>query len=222
MLYIVLILVLGALGLVVAALITAESLWAWISLGVSVVAGILLLIDWWRRRRALRAADSAEDTADASDTEASDRADRAGDAEEADEAVGTASSKAGRAVEDTEDAEDIEDTEDIEDADSEDEEIDPAASTALLASSGELDDPDAEPAEERAAAEDVRIVSVLEDEVVVVDERPRYHLTDCTWLQTRETIPLPVREARELGFSPCGRCWPDATLARRSRERAEA
>ena len=210
MLYIVLILVLGALGLVVAALITAEALWAWISLGVSVVAGILLLIDWWRRRRALRAADSAEDTADASDTEASDRADRAGDAEEADEAVGTASSKAGRAVEDTEDA------------DSEDEEIDPAASTALLASSGELDDPDAEPAEERAAAEDVRIVSVLEDEVVVVDERPRYHLTDCTWLQTRETIPLPVREARELGFSPCGRCWPDATLARRSRERAEA
>lgn len=67
MLYIVLVLVLAALGLLVAALITANSLWAWISIGVSVVAGLLLLFDLLRRRKK-RAAPAEEEAAeDASD-----------------------------------------------------------------------------------------------------------------------------------------------------------
>ncbi|OLT48567.1 hypothetical protein BJF85_12245 [Saccharomonospora sp. CUA-673] len=206
MLYIVLILVLGALGLVVAALITADSLWAWISLGVSVVAGILLLIDWWRRRKAAKAAAGAAATKDAEGSDVADAADKADTTDEAD----------------TSDSDADADSADSAETDEELDEVLAVESTELMGASGELADPDAEPAEEQAPAEDVRAVAVLEDEVVVVDERPRYHLTECTWLETRETIPLPVREARELGFSPCGRCWPDATLARRSRERAEA
>ncbi|WP_198010140.1 hypothetical protein, partial [Saccharomonospora halophila] len=50
MLFLVLLLVLAALGLVVAALVTAGSLWAWISIGLSAVAGLLLVVDWRRGR----------------------------------------------------------------------------------------------------------------------------------------------------------------------------
>jgi hypothetical protein len=34
-------------------------------------------------------------------------------------------------------------------------------------------------------------------------------------------IPLPVREAVELGFTPCGWCAPDRTLAERHPARAQ-
>nr|WP_228046325.1 hypothetical protein [Saccharopolyspora sp. HNM0983] len=53
-------------------------------------------------------------------------------------------------------------------------------------------------------------------QVLVVDEYPRYHLPDCPWLRDRETIGLPFREAQELGFTPCARCAPYATLAGRA------
>jgi hypothetical protein len=74
-------------------------------------------------------------------------------------------------------------------------------------------DLDAEPAEEDTDAADVLTVSELEAEVLVVDERPRYHLATCRWLNNRATLPLPVREARELGFTPCSVCAPDSALA---------
>lgn len=70
-----------------------------------------------------------------------------------------------------------------------------------------------EPVEEDTDAADVLVVSELETTVVVVDERPRYHLEDCGWASRYDTIPLPIREARELGFTPCARCAPDAALA---------
>ena len=57
-------------------------------------------------------------------------------------------------------------------------------------------------------------------EVVVVDERPRYHVRTCEWLGEAKTLPLKLGEARELGFTPCARCAPNATIAaepRRSR-----
>ncbi|WP_031468544.1 hypothetical protein [Sciscionella sediminilitoris] len=76
---------------------------------------------------------------------------------------------------------------------------------------------DVEPGEEETDAADLLTVTELEDEVVVIDERPRYHLTACGWLGERDTIPLPVREARDLGFTPCGICGPDRVLAARSR-----
>lgn len=74
-------------------------------------------------------------------------------------------------------------------------------------------DLDAEPPEEDTDAADVLTVSELEAEVRVVDERPRYHLATCRWLNDRATLPLPVREARELGFTPCSICTPDRALA---------
>ncbi|PXY19511.1 hypothetical protein [Prauserella muralis] len=184
MLYIVLILVLAALGLVVTALITADSLWAWISIGLSVLAGLLLLADWLRRRSA--GAANAEDTARAEDA--------ASDDEDAESSASTSGEQDGGSVGE-------------------------AASspkeppTAMLPASGELKAPSGDPAEEETDAADLLIVSELEAEVLVVDEYPRYHLAECSWLKDKDTIPLPVREARELGFTPCAVCGPDASLA---------
>ncbi len=74
-------------------------------------------------------------------------------------------------------------------------------------------DPAVEPAEEDTDAADLLAVSELDTEVRVVDERPRYHLAGCRWLAGRPTLTLPVREARELGFTPCAVCSPDRALA---------
>lgn len=66
----------------------------------------------------------------------------------------------------------------------------------------------------------VRTEDELAAEVVVVDERPRYHLEDCGWLAVRiavPTIPISVGEAGELGFSPCAHCEPTTRLAERYR-----
>lgn len=188
MLYIVLVLVLAALGLLVAALITANSLWAWISIGVSVVAGLLLLFDLLRRRKK-----------------------RAAPAEEA--------------PEDTSSSDESEEDEPAEGAEKKPED---AEQTVLMPAAGELGDaedtpePRAEgdPGEEKSDPEDVAVVSELEVEVVVVDEYPRYHVTSCTWLETRDTIPLGIGEARQLGFTPCALCTPDAVVAGQHREKA--
>ncbi|KAA5831148.1 hypothetical protein ABT337_00040 [Saccharopolyspora hirsuta] len=67
-----------------------------------------------------------------------------------------------------------------------------------------------EPAEERSnAAEAAR----PDAQVLVIDERPRYHVRTCEWIGSRKTIELTLREARELGFTPCALCAPNATIA---------
>lgn len=81
----------------------------------------------------------------------------------------------------------------------------------------ELDD--TEPDEEETDAADLLIVSELDTQVLVVDEYPRYHLFECSWLTGRDTIPIAVSEARDLGFTPCSRCGPDAALAEGVRKR---
>ncbi|WP_116205402.1 hypothetical protein [Amycolatopsis circi] len=207
MLYIVLLLVLAALGLLVTALITGTSLWAWVSIGLSVLAGLLLLVDWLRRRKRADT-DTEADTEDSVDPEAT--------ADSEDEKPATEKDEAAPAEQDAE-------------------------QTALLPATGELGDPadvpeppvekDAEPVSKRepkseakavrdtppgveeTAPEDLEVVKELDDEVVVVDEYPRYHLVDCGWLSGRDTIPIGVGEARQLGFTPCARCGPDAVLA---------
>lgn len=80
--------------------------------------------------------------------------------------------------------------------------------------------PEDEPAEEEVDLADVLTVIDLVVPVLVVDLRPRYHLEGCGHLKGREAVPLPVKEAREDGFTPCGLCRPDsalATAARRTR-----
>ena len=80
------------------------------------------------------------------------------------------------------------------------------------------DDPDDEPLPQAVSPADLVQVARLTAEVLVVDGRPRYHLADCPHLVGRLTEPLPVAEAVELGFSPCGLCRPvDRLVAQASR-----
>jgi hypothetical protein len=81
----------------------------------------------------------------------------------------------------------------------------------------ETDGDDSEPGEEDTDAADLLVIYELADEVVVVDEQPRYHLARCRWPDHERAERLPVREARQLGFTPCDRCRPDTILARKYR-----
>jgi hypothetical protein len=82
----------------------------------------------------------------------------------------------------------------------------------------DADDPDDEPLPQAVRPADAVQVARMNDEVMVVDGRPRYHIADCPHLAGRQTEPLPVSEAVELGFSPCGQCRPvDRLVARATR-----
>jgi hypothetical protein len=82
----------------------------------------------------------------------------------------------------------------------------------------ELGDPPVEEAE----VTDLLLVVDVTDEVLVIDERPRYHLAGCVHLVGRTPIPLPLDEAKADGFTPCGGCEPDRNLAERVRARRSA
>lgn len=104
---------------------------------------------------------------------------------------------------------------------------DPEATTAVTAAgSGAVEGTaelpatgaaEADPPEETRDATTAAIVAGLQDEVVVVDEKPRYHVSTCRSLLGRPIIPLPAAEAVDLGFTPCGWCRPDHTLSSRHR-----
>ncbi|MEU6075166.1 hypothetical protein [Micromonospora sp. NPDC047074] len=70
---------------------------------------------------------------------------------------------------------------------------------------------DEPPAQDVTPGEAARVAR-LDAEVRVVDGRPRYHLADCAHLAGREHETLPVAEAVDLGFTPCGQCAPDTAL----------
>ncbi|GAB3905973.1 hypothetical protein GCM10029964_102030 [Kibdelosporangium lantanae] len=223
MLVLVLLLVVAALGLLIAALTTANTLWAWISVVISVVAAGLLVMDWVRnRRRRSQAGPAADRTPAARQVPVTDpvgqrppapvdivdrRPDVAGDPEATSvDAQAPVRQPLGPQISRL-------DLPTISDA-----ELDEVFNTPSAAEPVRLD-PNVEPAEEATDATDLLVVSELADEVVVIDERPRYHLRACAWLGDRQTMPLPVSEARELGFTPCGHCRPDATLAASHRAR---
>lgn len=77
---------------------------------------------------------------------------------------------------------------------------------------GDDEDPTDEPAPQAVSAPDAARVARMVSDVLVVDGRPRYHLPGCGHLVGRQSEPLPVGEAVELGFTPCGRCEPDRAL----------
>ncbi|TFV61319.1 hypothetical protein E4P41_09910 [Geodermatophilus sp. DF01-2] len=79
--------------------------------------------------------------------------------------------------------------------------------------------PAGEPAEEDVEVTDLLLVVDLHDEVVVVDEHPRYHLDGCPYLAGRTAVPLPMSEARIDGFTPCATCRPVRHLAEVERSR---
>jgi hypothetical protein len=84
------------------------------------------------------------------------------------------------------------------------------------------DAPAGEPGEENVEVTDLVLVVNLDDEVLVVDEHPRYHLPGCPSLDGREAIPLPMVEARIDGFTPCATCRPVRHLADTERSRRRA
>ncbi len=86
-----------------------------------------------------------------------------------------------------------------------------------LAGLGADEDPLDEPPAQLVPPADAAVVARLETDVMVVDGRPRYHLTNCVHLLGREFEALPVREAVELGFTPCSLCEPDTTLLAQAR-----
>ncbi len=79
-----------------------------------------------------------------------------------------------------------------------------------------------EPGEEDVEVTDLLLVVDLADEVLVVDEHPRYHLPGCPFLEGREGIGLPMVEARTDGFTPCATCRPVRHLADTERSRRRA
>jgi hypothetical protein len=76
-----------------------------------------------------------------------------------------------------------------------------------------------EPPVEEVAVADLLLVLDLTTDVLVVDEHPRYHLPRCPHLTGAATVPVPMDEARTVGFTPCGTCTPDRVLAERERAR---
>lgn len=225
MLYIVLLLVLAALGLLVAALITSESLFAWISIGLSIAAAVALFVDWLSRRRAeRRAAAAPEEAAEAGHLDDELPAETA--------AEGAEEPAAGHLVDEVpagEAAEGPEVSEAPADLESVTAVVEPVELATAVVEPAEPAEPAEEPVEddslpdeEETDAADLLIVCELDDQVIVVDEHPRYHLEQCRWLGEKDTIPIAVSEARELGFTPCARCGPDAKLAEQARRKRRA
>jgi hypothetical protein len=103
------------------------------------------------------------------------------------------------------------------------------AAAADRTAEGALDDyeddeydevPADEPAVESVSEQDAARVRELRRDVHVIDGRPRYHLAGCVHLMGRQSEPLPISEARELGFEPCALCEPDRTLLAESSQGA--
>ena len=184
-------LILAGLGLFVAGILTGGTVLYWGCVAACVVAGVLLIAAW-RRMPATRAAGSPPAATRTSASEAPTSA--------------SGATKPDNAKSETPESATAQPTPVEEPAPP------PAAHDAAPA---DLPDPGVEEVE----VTDLLVIVDLTDEVLVVDEHPRYHVADCAWLAGRETIPLPLDEARTDGFTPCAVCSPDRTLAERARAR---
>jgi hypothetical protein len=83
----------------------------------------------------------------------------------------------------------------------------PAAPPAASPNGFEPEPPD-EPPAQVITDKQASLIAVMTAEVAVIDGRPRYHETGCLHLLGREVERLPVAEAVQLGFTPCGQCEP--------------
>ena len=213
MLLLAILLLLGAVGLLLAAVVTGQNTLAWGSVGVSAALAVVLLIlsrrSGRRRREAAQAAQAAADAAldDELDAAAQPRP-HPPDASSASPEEPTASKTPADPLLGVHDVGNS-------DAGNSDAENSDAGHGDTETDAGAFDD--SEPDEEDTDAADLLVIWELADEVLVVDEHPRYHLARCDWPDAEQTERLPLREARELGFTPCAQCRPDAALARRSR-----
>ncbi len=94
-----------------------------------------------------------------------------------------------------------------------------SAGTPSEAAEAAFQDPPDEPPVEDVPMSDALRAAQLDDAVLVVDGRPRYHLPDCPHLAGKDTVALPLSTARRSGFTPCAICRPDSTLLARARAR---
>lgn len=76
-----------------------------------------------------------------------------------------------------------------------------------------------EPPAEEVEFTDLLMIMDLAEEVLVIDERPRYHVERCPYLAGETFIPISLAQARQDGFTPCGVCTPGRVLAERERDR---
>ncbi|SOE02767.1 hypothetical protein [Blastococcus haudaquaticus] len=198
-------LVLLGLGLFVAGVLTGVTALYWGCVAVCVVAAVLLFVA--RKRLAAPTAADARTTAATARTEkpVSTADERPGSTPEQAPGAPAEPAAAGTATPA--------------------EGVTQAAAGATAASvaqapgvAGELPDPPVEEVE----VTDLLIVVDLKDEVLVIDEHPRYHLPGCVHLGGHTPIPLPLDEARTDGFTPCAACAPDRNLAQRARDRRVA
>jgi hypothetical protein len=187
-------LVLLGLGLFVAGILTGVTLLYWACVAVCVVAAVLLIVV----RRQVNTKPAAAATEPAAEPPAADEDTTATAGPPADEPPVTATARRDPVKTPPADG--------------------ATASGAAAAAPEDLPDPGVEEVE----VTDLLIVVDLTDEVLVVDEHPRYHVAGCSWLAGRETFPLPLDEARSDGFTPCAVCSPDRTLAERARARKHA
>lgn len=220
MLYVVLALVIGAAALLVASLLAMTGGYAWGSVVLSALAAALLVTDALLRRRRRRALTRV--------AEAVGEHDATGEAEDA--SRGAARAEVGRP-----------ETAPAGAAEGDETTVIPALSSRVPAHrragpaepaterfsavpAGEVArvdlDPDVEPAEEDTDAADALVVADSGDQVVVIDQRPRYHTPGCRWVGAREVFTLPVNEVRDLGFTPCSLCAPDRRIAVRAKRAA--
>ena len=68
---------------------------------------------------------------------------------------------------------------------------------------------DATPVPAADAAQDVPLTG----SVLVVEGRPRYHVSGCRYLTGKAADAVPVGRAQERGFTACGVCKPDEALS---------
>lgn len=179
--FVIVVLLLAAVGFLIAALGTGDTGLAWGSVALSAVAAAMILRRW--RRSWLQRQDAPEDDS------ALLPDDEPVGVERAEQLLQPVSANAVQ-------GDDL-----------------ATASAQVGVHPGEV----AEPGEEETDAADLLVVYELTDEVLVVDGHPRYHLARCRFPDHAHAERLPVREARELGFTPCSRCRPDKSLARKHR-----
>jgi hypothetical protein len=89
-----------------------------------------------------------------------------------------------------------------------------APAVALADAPGEASVTTISPTRETAASTEAPSADVdaPSGTVLVVADRPRYHVAGCRYLAGKDADEVDVREARAEGFTPCGVCKPDAQL----------
>lgn len=205
------VLLLVAAGLLVASLGAGQVVLAWGSVALSAVVAVRILVQWQRRRDAPGA--EPVELLDAEPVDVAPVTAGHGGRPVAPAPVEAGQHEAGQ--HDVEPQRDVEPQSEPVRAAGQGDQV-AAAGTDHEADVGQETDA-GEPGEEDTDAADLLVVYELTDEVLVVDEQPRYHLRHCPWPEHARAERLPVREARELGFTPCDRCRPDKALARKHR-----